>query len=76
MMHVVDGVAGCVYRVVSSKEKMASDAARLEAELKKIKLHTQSLENTLEQKVMSSVTLFITSVLITGVDDHKVVYHQ
>ena len=76
MVHVADGVAGCVYRVVNSKEKMAADAARLEAELKKIKLHAQSLENTLEQKVMSSVTSFITSVLITGSDGHKFVPHR
>ena len=76
MVHVADGVAGCVYRVVNSKEKMAADAARLEAELKKIKLHAQSLENTLEQKVMSSITLFITSLPITGADDHKFMPHR
>ena len=53
----------CVWccRVAENVSKKEADVIRLEAELKRTKLQIQSLENTVEQKVCSSlfITLFL-----------------
>ena len=56
--------------MISDKEKIAADAARLTAELKRTKLHAHSLENTLEQKVMFlTVFLILLSLILIAAYD-------